>query len=92
MISCSGGLGSTVLLDLVKRCYFPTPADKSGGDDSGKPRGGTKHPRNQSVWKEARVCYVETCGAFPGSEVLTFFFSEIRSIVNEIGIDARQDI
>jgi cytoplasmic tRNA 2-thiolation protein 2 len=69
MIGFSGGLGSTVLLDLVSRCYisFNEPLDYVDGNS--KPRGGTKHPRNQNVWKEARVCYVEMCGAFPESGV-----------------------
>lgn len=78
MIGLSGGLGSTVLLDLVSRCYMAPrePLDPEIEKENGnvKPRGGTKHPRNQNVWKEARVCYVEMCGAFPESGVRTFNF------------------
>ena len=69
MIGFSGGLGSTVLLDLISRCYFSSHESVDNADDSSKPKGGTKHPRNQNVWKEARVCYVEMCGAFPESGV-----------------------
>lgn len=68
MIGFSGGPGSTVLLNLVSRCYISNePVDNPDGNS--KPKGGTKHPRNQNVWKETRACYVEMCGAFPGSGV-----------------------
>jgi len=69
MIGFSGGLGSTVLLDLVSRCYISSNEPLDYVDGNSKPRGGTKHPRNQNVWKEARACYVEMCGAFPESGV-----------------------
>ena len=69
LIGFSGDLGSTVLLDLVRRCYYSSRAESKAGDDRGEPRGGSKHPRNQSVWTEARICYVETCEAFPESKV-----------------------
>lgn len=69
LVGFSGGLGSTVLLDLVRRCYYSSQPEGKAGDDPEKPRGGSKHPRNQSVWKEARICYVEICGAFPESKV-----------------------
>jgi cytoplasmic tRNA 2-thiolation protein 2 len=59
LIGFSGGLGSTVLLDLISKVYF------SPGMET-KLRGGTDHPRNTSVWNEATVCYVEICSAFPG--------------------------
>jgi cytoplasmic tRNA 2-thiolation protein 2 len=65
LLGLSGGLGSTVLLDLVNQSYFSTQ-DPPISDDTGKPRGGKDHPRNLSVWRRAAVCYVETCSAFPG--------------------------
>jgi cytoplasmic tRNA 2-thiolation protein 2 len=68
-IGFSGGLGSTVLLDLVSRCYFSSSESADCTDGDPKPKGGTKHPRNENVWKEARACYVEMCGAFPDSGV-----------------------
>ncbi len=58
-IGFSGGLGSTVLLDLVNR-YYVSP-DKS----LVTAEGGRDHPRNERVWKKITVCYVEVCGAFP---------------------------
>ncbi|KAF7970622.1 hypothetical protein HWV62_5039 [Athelia sp. TMB] len=59
-IGFSGGLGSTVLLDMIARCYYSAPA--------GGVRGGTQHPRNnETVWAEARVFYVEMCAAYPES-------------------------
>ncbi|KAJ7104125.1 hypothetical protein B0H15DRAFT_9205 [Mycena belliarum] len=67
----SGGLGSSVLLDLVSRSYFSTYA----GEDA---KGGTDHPRNTSVWKKATVCYVEICGALPGTRDRT---NEVRAVV-----------
>ena len=69
LIGFSGGLGSTVLLDLVRRCYYSSRAQCNVGHDRGEARGGSKHPRNQSVWTGARICYVEICGAFPESKV-----------------------
>jgi cytoplasmic tRNA 2-thiolation protein 2 len=63
LLGLSGGLGSTVLLDLVNRTYFQEPPAENGVE---KPRGGKDHPRNGSVWLKTAVCYVETCSAFPG--------------------------
>lgn len=64
LIAYSGGLGSTVLLDMVNRCYV-TP------DESFVPvEGGRDHPRHERVWKKVFVCYVEICEAVPG--VCTF--------------------
>jgi cytoplasmic tRNA 2-thiolation protein 2 len=61
LLAFSGGLGSTVLLDLVSRCYFRST---DAGDD--QPHGGRNHPRNGGVWSKVTVCYVEVCNAFPG--------------------------
>ncbi|KAJ7707675.1 hypothetical protein B0H17DRAFT_1192132 [Mycena rosella] len=72
----SGGLGSTVLLDLVSQCYFSNPT----GEDAAK--GGTDHPRNASVWKKATVCYVEMCNALPGTRDRT---DEMRAAVEHYG-------
>lgn len=71
----SGGLGSSILLDIVHNTYFST---RPPLDDSGKPRGGTNHPRNASVWPSCIVCYVEVCGAFAGMQDRT---EDIRSVV-----------
>ena len=67
VIGYSGGLGSTVLLDIVAKSYFMAPVDEAG-----KARGGTAHPRNavgteSSVWRgKPAVCYVELSGIVPG--------------------------
>ncbi|KAG1762725.1 hypothetical protein EDD22DRAFT_778047 [Suillus occidentalis] len=71
----SGGLGSSILLDIVHNTYF---SSRPPLDDSGKPRGGINHPRNASVWPSCIVCYVETCGAFAGMQDMT---EDIRSVV-----------
>lgn len=63
LIAFSAGLGSTVLLDLVSRCYFSPHLRTT--EDVRKPKGGKDHPRNASVWKKASVCYVEVSNAFP---------------------------
>jgi cytoplasmic tRNA 2-thiolation protein 2 len=92
LIGFSGGLGSTVLLDLVSRCYISSNETVENVDGNSKPRGGSKHPRNQSVWNEARACYVEICGAFPESGVRSVDLYQPRHILNETPwkiIDAR---
>ncbi|OJA08483.1 hypothetical protein AZE42_02862 [Rhizopogon vesiculosus] len=71
----SGGLGSSILLDIVHNTYF---SSRPPLDDSGKPRGGTNHPRNASVWPSCSVCYVEVCGAFAGMRDQT---EDIRSVI-----------
>ena len=58
LIGFSGGLGSSVLLDLVHKVYCTSV----GGDAS---KGGREHPRRNRVWKKIHVCYVEMCDAFP---------------------------
>jgi len=67
LVAFSGGLGSTVLLDMVSRCYF-----QSNPEEGLNPHGGRNHPNNGKVWKQAAVAYVEICGAFPG--VIHFYF------------------
>jgi len=61
LLAFSGGLGSTVLLDLVSRRYF-----QSVDLEDENPRGGKNHPRNGNVWDNVVVCYVEVCNAFSG--------------------------
>jgi cytoplasmic tRNA 2-thiolation protein 2 len=60
LMGFSGGLGSTVLLDLVKRCYF-TPPDPS------ILKGGKRHPwKSGNVWAKVIVCYVDCSQAYEG--------------------------
>lgn len=59
LVGFSGGLGSTVLLDLVHRIYIAKRRTENGS-------GGKAHPKTTRVWKNVRVCYVEICDAFPG--------------------------
>lgn len=66
VLGFSGGLGSSILLDIVHRTYF---ANEFFVD--GEPRGGTNHPRNANVWTSCTVCYVEVCNAFPEVRKLT---------------------
>ncbi|KAF4571504.1 hypothetical protein EYR36_008843 [Pleurotus pulmonarius] len=77
-IGLSGGLGSTVLLDLVAKNYFM----RSGPDDN---KGGKDHPRrlNEKVWNSASVCYVEISSAFPGMRDST---ADIRAIVESYNV------
>ncbi|KAJ7773305.1 hypothetical protein B0H16DRAFT_1511829 [Mycena metata] len=75
-IGFSGGLGSTVLLDLVTESYFNNSSLNPGLGDTG--RGGKDHPRNEGVWKKATICYVEVCSALPGTRDRT---EEVRAAV-----------
>ena len=55
-IGFSGGLGSTVLLDLVRRCYYSSEeVDEKKGNN----------PRNDDIWKKVTVCYVEVNEVYP---------------------------
>jgi len=58
LIAFSGGLGSSVLLDLVHRTYCANV----GSDEL---KGGKEHPRRDRVWKRIHVCYVEMSDVFP---------------------------
>ncbi|OSD06470.1 hypothetical protein PYCCODRAFT_1474610 [Trametes coccinea BRFM310] len=60
LVGFSGGLGSSVLLDLVHRCYIALDKSTMPTD------GGSHHPRHERVWTRVIVCYVEVCDAFPG--------------------------
>ncbi|GJE88635.1 cytoplasmic tRNA 2-thiolation protein [Phanerochaete sordida] len=75
LVAFSGGLSSTVLLDLVNRCYVsPDPALLTTD-------GGRDHPRHERVWKKVYVCYVECCDVLPGTKDRT---NEIRDVVAQI--------
>ena len=55
-IGFSGGLGSTVLLDLVRRCYYSSEeVDEKKGNN----------PRNDGIWGKVTVCYVEVSEVYP---------------------------
>ncbi|KAH8822991.1 hypothetical protein DL96DRAFT_1620078 [Flagelloscypha sp. PMI_526] len=54
LLGFSGGLGSSVLLDLVHSSYYEAREDVSSESD----------PRLRP-WTRAIVCYVEICAAFP---------------------------
>ncbi|KAH9178291.1 hypothetical protein EDB89DRAFT_1930431 [Lactarius sanguifluus] len=58
LIGYSGGLGSTVLLDLVHKVYCAKPGSE-------ELKGGKEHPRKNKVWKKVYVCYVETSDVYP---------------------------
>jgi cytoplasmic tRNA 2-thiolation protein 2 len=60
-IGFSGGVSSSVLLDLVDKSYF---ASQTGED--GDLKGGRDHPRNDPtrVWKKTAVIYVEQAAAY----------------------------
>ena len=68
LIGFSGGLGSTVLLDLITRYYIRS---LKTGDE--RPRGGKSHPHNGGTWSKVAVCYVEVCSAFPDVRPLSVF-------------------
>ncbi|KAK0204901.1 hypothetical protein DFS33DRAFT_1323676 [Desarmillaria ectypa] len=62
LLAFSGGLGSTVLLDLAYQAYF---ANQQGKDRTENQRGGKDHPRNAPIWPKGSICYVEICSGFP---------------------------
>lgn len=72
LVGFSGGLGSTVLLDLVHRIYIAKRRTENGS-------GGKAHPKTTRVWKNVRVCYVEICDAFPG--VCLFCYIIVRALL-----------
>ncbi|KAH9037903.1 hypothetical protein EDB85DRAFT_568705 [Lactarius pseudohatsudake] len=53
LVGFSGGLGSTVLLDLVHKIYCAK-------SESEELKGGKEHPRRNRVWKKIYVCFVHT--------------------------------
>ncbi|KAH9959635.1 hypothetical protein BC827DRAFT_1212795 [Russula dissimulans] len=71
LIAFSGGLGSSVLLDLVHRTYCANV----GSDEL---KGGREHPRRNRVWERIHVCYVETSDIFPETSDRT---AQIRDAV-----------
>jgi len=60
LLGFSGGVGSTVLLDVVHRVYL------TQRDPENAHRGGREHPRKERVWKKARAVYIEVADAFFG--------------------------
>ncbi|KAJ3997417.1 hypothetical protein F5050DRAFT_1752364 [Lentinula boryana] len=66
LVGFSGGLGSTVLLDLISRIYLSHRTEIKKEEGVNKSRGGKDHPRNEPVWKMVSVCYVEVASGFPG--------------------------
>ncbi|KZT73542.1 hypothetical protein DAEQUDRAFT_762001 [Daedalea quercina L-15889] len=73
LVGFSGGLGSTVLLDLVHRCYVSMDESTMPAD------GGKQHPRHEKVWKRVTVCYVEICDAFPGMRDRTSYVRQLAA-------------
>ncbi|KAI9461723.1 hypothetical protein BJY52DRAFT_1259811 [Lactarius psammicola] len=69
LIGFSGGLGSTVLLDLVHKIYCARPGSE-------ELKGGKEHPRKNKVWKKIYVCYVETSDVYPETSDRTEQISE----------------
>lgn len=64
LIGVSGGLGSNVLLDLVKTCYFTAP-------DPNMLKGGMRHPwKSGNVWQKVVLCYVDCSQAYEGVSTL----------------------
>ena len=85
LVGLSGGLGSSVLLDLVHRCYVAL-------DKSTMPaEGGRDHPRHERVWKRVTVCYVEVCDAFPGVSELGAMHDVAMCHTEDDEVDERQD-
>ncbi|TFK49647.1 hypothetical protein OE88DRAFT_1713409 [Heliocybe sulcata] len=74
LIAFSGGLGSTVLLDLVHKGYVASRKPREDADAAVR----KKDPKNEMVWKEVHVCYVEVCGAFPAMRDRT---EDVRRVV-----------
>ena len=63
-IGFSGGLGSTALLDLVRRCYYSS-------EEANEKKG--NNPRNDGIWKKVTVCYVEVSEVYPEVRVSPVF-------------------
>ncbi|KAM5530996.1 hypothetical protein V8D89_015323 [Ganoderma adspersum] len=78
LVGFSGGLGSSVLVDLVHRCYIAL-------DKSTLPtEGGRDHPRHERVWKKITVCYIEVSDAFPGMTEKTQAIAKFVSRYDEL--------
>nr|GAT60715.1 predicted protein [Mycena chlorophos] len=78
-IGFSGGLGSTVLLDLIALNYYSS--EKAEWGSSRRRNGGTEHPRHEPVWEKASVCYIEVAGALPEARDRT---EEIRAVFDQL--------
>ncbi|KAG7451187.1 uncharacterized protein BT62DRAFT_941926 [Guyanagaster necrorhizus] len=79
LLAFSGGLGSTVLLDLAYQAYF---ANRHEEDRTENQQGGKDHPRNAPIWPKGSICYVEICSAFPGMKDRT---EKIRTAIASYG-------
>ena len=73
MIGFSGGLGSSVLLDLVTQTYF---TDRS---EDFVQRSGANHPRHTRVWENAYATYIDISAAFAGVSA-SFLIAEVALI------------
>ncbi|KIY71517.1 hypothetical protein CYLTODRAFT_345669 [Cylindrobasidium torrendii FP15055 ss-10] len=68
LVGLSGGVGSTVILDLVNQSYFAPRTDTPGGKE---------HPRfNERIWQKGFVCYVDISAVFPNMRDRT---NEVRN-------------
>ena len=74
MIGYSGGLGSSVLLDLITWTYF---TDRS---EEFVQRSGVNHPRHTRVWENAYATYIDISAAFEG--VSTSFLNAGVALIN----------
>jgi len=69
IVGVSGGVGSAVLLDLVRKCYFEKPDPKMV-------KGGKKHPwKSGDVWEKVIICYVDCSEAYEGVSDFPFCFT-----------------
>lgn len=84
LVGFSGGLGSSVALDVCNRCYFSPDSDPQE-DESVK--GGKAHPRKKRMWKKAFVCYIDQSAALPGvsdrPDMLSATFPTVRFADNQ---------
>ncbi|EMD33514.1 hypothetical protein CERSUDRAFT_160477 [Gelatoporia subvermispora B] len=78
LLGFSGGVGSTVLLDLVNRSYIVNQKAELRRD------GGKDHPRHDKVWKRVIVCYVELGDALPRRKDKTAEIAEVVSHYEDV--------
>jgi hypothetical protein len=67
LIGFSGSLESSVLLDLVNITYLARQGR------------GKKYSSLKEGTTVAKVCYVETCGAYPNVDCLSLSFAELQT-------------
>ncbi|KAG8908422.1 hypothetical protein FRB99_006627 [Tulasnella sp. 403] len=73
LLAYSGGIGSTILLDMVQRRYI------DGIDDSNPDERDVSAKRRPPVWKAIKVAYVEQCAAYKNVPDRT---AEVKRIVS----------